>query len=123
MTENEISFKIREQYSKFTHPGPGLFESHMKVHCIWINKIGIESWEAQLRSQFLWWNNSLTLPLELISLVEKSLLNKTALIYSIHFKQVTNYLKLTNKSLAYLSTSGLQPIFLNDIKELPIRCS
>jgi hypothetical protein len=27
MTENEISFKIREQYSKFTHPGPGLFES------------------------------------------------------------------------------------------------
>ena len=106
MTENEISFEIRGAIFKvYNTLGPGLLG--LKV-------------ERQSEITILYDEIILDLAIRIDLLVEEKVIIEIKSVTDlapIHFKQVTNYLKLRNKKLGILVNFNTTNI-LNDIKRI-----
>ena len=121
MTENDISFKIRGAIFKvYNTLGPGLFES------VYESALYYELTKINLKVQR---QQEITIPYEEIILdvafridllVEDKViieLKSVADLAPIHYKQITNYLKLTDKKLGLLVNFNTVNI-LDDIKRI-----
>ena len=121
MTENEISFKIRGAILKvYNTLGPGLFESVYESALYYeLTKLGLKV-ERQSEITILYDEIILDLAFRIDLLVEEKVIIEIKSVTDlapIHFKQVTNYLKLTNKKLGILVNFNTVTI-LNDIKRI-----
>ena len=121
MTENEISFKIRGAIFKvYNTLGPGLFESVYESALYYeLTKLGLKV-ERQSEITILYDEIILDLAFRIDLLVEEKVIIEIKSVTDlapIHFKQVTNYLKLTNKKLGILVNFNTINI-LNDIKRI-----
>jgi GxxExxY protein len=106
MTENDISFKIRGAIFKvYNTLGPGLFESvyESALHYELI-KMDLKV-ERQLEITIPYDEIILDVAFKIDLLVEDKViieLKSVENLAPIHYKQITNYLKLTNKKLGVL---------------------
>ena len=121
MTENEISFKIRGAIFKvYNTLGPGLFESVYESALYYeLTKINLKV-ERQLEINILYDEIILDVAFKVDLLVEDKViieLKSVEDLAPIHNKQITNYLKLTNKKLGLLVNFNTVNI-LNDIKRI-----
>lgn len=121
MTENEISFKIRGAIFKvYNTLGPGLFESVYESALYYeLIKMDLKV-ERQLEITIPYNGIILDVAFKIDLLVESIViieLKSVEELAPIHFKQITNYLKLTNKKLGILVNFNTTNI-LNDIKRI-----
>ena len=121
MTENDISFKIRGAIFKvYNTLGPGLFESVYESALYYeLTKINLKV-ERQLEINILYDEIILDVAFKVDLLVEDKViieLKSVEDLAAIHYKQITNYLKLTNKKLGLLVNFNTVNI-LNDIKRI-----
>ncbi|MEN2399579.1 GxxExxY protein [Flavobacterium sp. MC2016-06] len=121
MTENEISYQIRGAIFKvYNNLGPGLFESVYESALFY----ELEKLDLKVQKQV-----EITIPYEEIVLdpafrldllVEDKViieLKSVEDLAPIHYKQLTTYLRLTNKKLGLLINFNTLNI-LNDIKRI-----
>ncbi|MNT49711.1 hypothetical protein D3C72_1865820 [compost metagenome] len=106
MTENDISFKIRGAIFKvYNTLGPGLFESVYESALYYeLTKINLKV-ERQLEISIPYNEIILDVAFKLDLLVEDKViieLKSVEDLAPIHYKQITNYLKLTHKKLGIL---------------------
>ncbi|MBC5840154.1 GxxExxY protein [Flavobacterium sp. F-380] len=121
MTENEISFEIRGAIFKvYNTLGPGLFESVYESALYYeLTKLGLKV-ERQSEITIPYDDIILDLAFRIDLLVEEKVIIEIKSVTDlapIHFKQITNYLKLTNKKLGILVNFNTVTI-LNDIKRI-----
>jgi GxxExxY protein len=121
MTENEISFKIRGAIFKvYNTLGPGLFESVYESALYYeLTKMALKV-ERQLEITIPYDEIILDVAFRIDLLVEDKViieLKSVEDLAPIHFKQITNYLKLTNKRLGLLVNFNTVNI-LEDIKRI-----
>ena len=121
MTENEISFKIRGAIFKvYNTLGPGLFESVYESALYYeLTKMALKV-ERQLEITIPYDETILDVAFKIDLLVEDKViieLKSVEDLAPIHFKQITNYLKLTNKRLGLLVNFNTVNI-LEDIKRI-----
>ena len=121
MTENEISFEIRGAIFKvYNTLSPGLFESVYESALYYeLTKLGLKV-ERQSEITILYDEIILDLAFRIDLLVEEKVIIEIKSVTDlapIHFKQVTNYLKLRNKKLGILVNFNTTNI-LNDIKRI-----
>lgn len=121
MTENEISFKIRGAIFKvYNTLGPGLFESVYESALYYeLTKFGLKV-ERQAEITIPYDDIVLDVAFRIDLLVEEKVIIEIKSVTDlapIHFKQITNYLKLTNKKLGILVNFNTVTI-LNDIKRI-----
>ena len=121
MTENDISFKIRGTIFKvYNTLGPGLFESVYESALYYeLTKINLKV-ERQLEISIPYDGIILDVAFKIDLLVEDKViieLKSVEDLAPIHYKQITNYLKLTNKKLGLLVNFNTVTI-LDDIKRI-----
>ena len=121
MTENDISFKIRGAIFKvYNTLGPGLFESVYESALYYeLTKINLKV-ERQLEISIPYDGIILDVAFKIDLLVEDKViieLKSVEDLAPIHYKQITNYLKLTNKKLGLLVNFNTVTI-LDDIKRI-----
>ena len=121
MTENEISFKIRGAIFKvYNTLGPGLFESVYESALYYeLTKMDLKV-ERQLVISIPYDEIILDIAFKIDLLVEDKViieLKSVEDLAPIHYKQITNYLRLTNKKLGILVNFNTTTI-LNDIKRI-----
>ncbi len=121
MTENDISFKIRGAIFKvYNKLGPGLFESVYESALHYeLTKMELKV-ERQLGIIIPYEEIILDVAFKIDLLVEDKViieLKSVEDLAPIHYKQITNYLKLTNKKLGILVNFNTATI-LNDIKRI-----
>ncbi len=121
MTENDISFKIRGAIFKvYNTLGPGLFESVYESALYYeLTKMGLKV-VRQLEISILYDEIILDIGFKIDLLVEDKViieLKSVEDLAPIHYKQITNYLKLTNKKLGLLVNFNSTNI-INDIKRI-----
>lgn len=121
MTENEISYAIRGAIFKvYNVLGPGLFESvyESALHHE-LTKINLKV-ERQIEITIPYDEIILDVAFKIDLLVEDKViieLKSVEELAPIHYKQITNYLKLTNKKLGLLVNFNTINI-LEDIKRI-----
>ena len=106
MTENDISFKIRGAIFKvYNNLGPGLFESVYESALYYeLTKINLKV-ERQIEITIPYEEIILDVAFKIDLLVEEKViieLKSVEDLSPIHYKQITNYLKLTNLKLGIL---------------------
>ena len=106
MTENDISFKIRGAIFKvYNNLGPGLFESVYESALYYeLTKINLKV-ERQIEITIPYEEIILDVAFKIDLLVEGKViieLKSVEDLSPIHYKQITNYLKLTNIKLGIL---------------------
>lgn len=106
MTENDISFKIRGAIFKvYNTLGPGLFESVYESALYYeLTKINLKV-QRQLEITIPYDEIILDVAFKIDLLVEDKViieLKSVEDLAPIHYKQITNYLKLTDKKLGLL---------------------
>lgn len=121
MTENDISFKIRGAIFKvYNTLGPGLFESVYESALSYeLTKMDLKV-ERQLVISIPYEEIILDVAFKIDLLVEDKViieLKSVENLAPIHYKQITNYLKLTNRKLGILVNFNTTTI-LNDIKRI-----
>ena len=121
MTENDISFKIRGAIFKvYNTLGPGLFESVYENALYYeLTKINLKV-ERQLEITIPCDEIILDVAFKIDLLVEDKViieLKSVEDLAPIHYKQITNYLKLTDKKLRLLVNFNTVNI-LDDIKRI-----
>ena len=121
MTENDISFKIRGAIFKvYNTLGPGLFESVYESALYYeLTKMGLKV-VRQLEISIIYDEIILDIGFKIDLLVEDKViieLKSVEDLAPIHYKQITNYLKLTNKKLGLLVNFNSTNI-INDIKRI-----
>jgi GxxExxY protein len=121
MTENEISFKIRGAIFKvYNTLGPGLFESVYESALYYeLTKMDLKV-ERQIAITIPYDGITLDVAFKIDLLVEDKViveLKSVEELAPIHYKQITNYLKLTNKKLGILVNFNTVAI-LEDIKRI-----
>ncbi len=121
MTENEISFKIRGAIFKvYNTLGPGLFESVYESALYYeLTKMDLIV-DRQLEITIPYEKIILDSAFKIDLLVENKViieLKSVEDLAPIHYKQITNYLKLTNKKLGLLVNFNSTNI-LEDIKRI-----
>ena len=121
MTENDISFKIRGTIFKvYNTLGPGLFESVYESALYYeLTKINLKV-QRQLEITIPYDEIILDVAFKIDLLVEDKViieLKSVEDLAPIHYKQITNYLKLTNKKLGLLVNFNTVTI-LDDIKRI-----
>ena len=121
MTENEISYKIRGAIFKvYNTLGPGLFESVYESALYYeLTKMDLKV-ERQLDISIPYDGIILDLAFRIDLLVENKViieLKSVQELAPIQFKQITNYLKLTNKKLGILVNFNTTDI-LDEIKRI-----
>lgn len=121
MTENEISFKIRGAIFKvYNTLGPGLFESVYESALYYeLTKMDLKV-QRQLVISIPYDEIILDIAFKIDLLVEDKViieLKSVEDLAPIHYKQITNYLRLTNKKLGILVNFNTTTI-LNDIKRI-----
>jgi GxxExxY protein len=121
MTENDISFKIRGAIFKvYNTLGPGLFESVYESALYYeLTKINLKV-ERQLEITIPYEEIKLDVAFKIDLLVKGKViieLKSVEDLAPIHYKQITNYLKLTNKKLGILVNFNTVKI-LDDIKRI-----
>src|SRR5258705_13683820 len=121
MTENDISFKIRGAIFKvYNNLGPGLFESVYESALYYeLTKINLKV-ERQIEVTIPYEEIILDVAFKIDLLVEDKViieLKSVEDLAPIHYKQITNYLKLTNKKLGLLVNFNTVNI-LEDIKRI-----
>jgi GxxExxY protein len=121
MTENDISFKIRGAIFKvYNTLGPGLFESVYESALYYeLAKINLNV-QRQLEITIPYEEIILDVAFKIDLLVEEKViieLKSVEDLAPIHYKQITNYLKLTNKKLGILVNFNTFSI-LDDIKRI-----
>lgn len=121
MIENDISFKIRGAIFKvYNTLGPGLFESVYESALYYeLIKMDLKV-ERQLAITIPYNEIILDVAFKIDLLVEDKViieLKSVEDLASIHYKQITNYLRLTNKKLGILVNFNTLTI-LNDIKRI-----
>ncbi len=121
MTENDISFKIRGAIFKVHNTlGPGLFESVYESALYYeLTKMDLKV-ERQLAIIIPYNEIILDVAFKIDLLVEDKViieLKSVEDLAPIHYKQITNYLRLTNKKLGILVNFNTLTI-LNDIKRI-----
>lgn len=119
MTENEISFEIRGAIFKvYNTLGPGLFESVYESALYYeLTKLELKV-ERQVEINIPYEDIILDVGFRIDLLVEDKVvieIKSVTDLAPIHYKQITNYLKLTNKKLGILVNFNTVTI-LNDIK-------
>ncbi|NRT14040.1 GxxExxY protein [Flavobacterium sp. 28A] len=119
MTENDISFKIRGAIFKvYNTLGPGLFESVYESALYYeLTKLELKV-ERQVEINIPYEDIILDVGFRIDLLVEDKVvieIKSVTDLAPIHYKQITNYLKLTNKKLGILVNFNTVTI-LNDIK-------
>lgn len=121
MTENDISFKIRGAIFKvYNTLGPGLFESVYESALYYeLTKMDLKV-ERQLEITIPYEQIILDSAFKIDLLVEGKViieLKSVEDLAPIHYKQITNYLKLTNKKLGLLVNFNSTNI-LDNIKRI-----
>ncbi|MDG2433616.1 MULTISPECIES: GxxExxY protein [unclassified Flavobacterium] len=121
MTENEISFEIRGAIFKvYNTLGPGLFESVYESALYYeLTKLELKV-ERQVEINIPYEDIILDVGFRIDLLVEDKVvieIKSVTDLAPIHYKQITNYLKLTNKKLGILVNFNTVTI-LNDIKRV-----
>jgi GxxExxY protein len=121
MTENDISFKIRGAIFKvYNTLGPGLFESVYESALYYeLTKLNLKV-ERQVEITIPYEEIILDVAFKIDLLVEDKVIIELKSVEdfaSIHYKQITNYLKLTNKKLGILVNFNTTNI-LEDIKRV-----
>jgi GxxExxY protein len=121
MTENDISFKIRGAiFTVYNNLGPGLFESVYESALHYeLTKIDLKV-ERQLEITIPYDEIILDVAFKIDLLVEDKViieLKSVEDLAPIYYKQITNYLKLTNKKLGILVNFNTVKI-LDDIKRI-----
>jgi GxxExxY protein len=121
MTENDISFKIRGAIFKvYNTLGIGLFESVYESALYYeLTKINLKV-ERQLEITIPYDEIILDVAFKVDLLVEDKViieLKSVEDLAPIHYKQITNYLKLTDKKLGLLVNFNTVNI-LNEIKRI-----
>lgn len=121
MTENDISFKIRGAIFKvYNTLGPGLFESVYESALYYeLTKMNLKV-ERQLEITIPYEQIILDSAFKIDLLVEDKViieLKSVEDLAPIHYKQITNYLKLTNKRLGLLVNFNSTNI-LDNIKRI-----
>jgi GxxExxY protein len=121
MTENDISFKIRGAIFKvYNTLGPGLFESVYESALYYeLTKMNLKV-DRQFEITIPYDNIMLDVAFKIDLLVENKViieLKSVEDLAPIHYKQITNYLKLTNLKLGILVNFNTTTI-LNDIKRI-----
>ncbi|MFV8391627.1 GxxExxY protein [Flavobacterium sp. LB2P6] len=121
MTENDISFKIRGAIFKvYNTLGPGLFESVYESALYYeLTKINLKV-ERQLEITIPYDEIILDIAFKVDLLVEDKViieLKSVEDLAPIHYKQITNYLKLTDKKLGLLVNFNTVNI-LDEIKRI-----
>ena len=121
MTENDISFKIRGAIFKvYNTLGPGLFESVYESALYYeLTKMNLKV-ERQLEITIPYKQIILDSAFKIDLLVEDKViieLKSVEDLAPIHYKQITNYLKLTNKRLGLLVNFNSTNI-LDNIKRI-----
>ena len=119
MTENDISFKIRGAIFKvYNTLGPGLFESVYESALYYeLTKINLKV-ERQLEITIPYGEIILDVAFKVDLLIEDKViieLKSVEDLAPIHYKQIINYLKLTDKKLGLLVNFNSVNI-LDDIK-------
>jgi GxxExxY protein len=121
MTENDISFKIRGAVFKIYNTlGPGLFESVYESALYYeLTKINLKV-KRQLEINIPYDEIILDVAFRIDLLVEDKViieLKSVEDLAPIHYKQITNYLKLTDKRLGLLINFNAVNI-LDNIKRI-----
>ncbi|MEQ3662333.1 MAG: GxxExxY protein [Flavobacterium sp.] len=121
MTENEISYKIRGAIFKvYNTLGPGLFESVYESALYYeLNKLDLKV-ERQVEIKIPYDDIILDVAFKIDLLVENKViieLKSVEDLAPIHYKQITNYLKLTDKKLGILVNFNSNSI-LDNIKRI-----
>lgn len=121
MTENDISFKIRGAVFKvYNTLGPGLFEFVYESALYYeLTKINLKV-ERQFEITVPYDEIILDVAFKIDLLVEDKViieLKSVENLVPIHYKQITNYLKLTNKKLGLLINFNTVNI-LDNIKRI-----
>ena len=121
MTENDISFKIRGAIFKvYNTLGPGLFESVYESALYYeLTKINLKV-ERQLEITIPYDEIILDVAFKVDLLIEDKViieLKSVEDLAPIHYKQIINYLKLTDKKLGLLVNFNTVNI-LDDIKRI-----
>ena len=121
MTENDISFKIRGAIFKvYNTLGPGLFESVYESALYYeLTKMELKV-DRQLEVTIPYNEIILDIAFKIDLLVEDKViieLKSVEELASIHYKQIINYLKLTDKKLGILVNFNTTNI-LEDIKRI-----
>ena len=121
MTENDISFKIRGAIFKvYNTLGPGLFESVYESALYYeLTKINLKV-ERQLEITIPYGEIILDVAFKVDLLVEDKVIIELKSVEDlalIHYKQITNYLKLTDKKLGLLVNFNTVNI-LDEIKRI-----
>ncbi|SDZ86830.1 GxxExxY protein [Flavobacterium gillisiae] len=121
MTENDISFKIRGAIFKvYNTLGPGLFESVYESALYYeLTKMELKV-DRQLEINIPYEDIILDVAFRIDLLVENKViieLKSVEDLAPIHYKQITNYLKLTDKRLGILVNFNTVTI-LKDIKRV-----
>jgi GxxExxY protein len=121
MTENEISYTIRGAIFKvYNTLGPGLFESVYESDLYYeLKKVNLKV-QRQLEITIPYEETILDVAFRIDLLVEDKViieLKSVEDLAPIHYKQITNYLKLTNKKLGLLVNFNSVNI-LDDIKRV-----
>ncbi|WP_294669815.1 GxxExxY protein [uncultured Fluviicola sp.] len=106
MTENEISYKIRGAiFEIYNTVGPGLLESVYEAALYYeLKKEGLKV-ERQIEIPFLYKDIKLDVAYRLDLIIEDKViveLKSVTDFSSLHFKQLTTYLRLTNLKLGLL---------------------
>ncbi len=106
MTENEISYKIRGAiFEIYNTVGPGLLESVYEAALYYeLKKEGLKV-ERQIEVPFLYKDIKLDVAYRLDLIIEDKViveLKSVTDFSSLHFKQLTTYLRLTNLKLGLL---------------------
>jgi GxxExxY protein len=106
MTENDISFKIRGAIFKvYNNLGPGLFESVYESALYYeLTKINLKV-ERQIEITIPYEEIILDVAFKIDLLVEEKVIIELKSVEDLspmHYKQITNYLKLTNIKLGIL---------------------
>lgn len=121
MTENEISYLIRGAIFKvYNKLGPGLFESVYESALFYeLNKLDLKV-ARQIEITIPYEEIILDVAFKIDLLVEDKViieLKSVEDLAPIHYKQITNYLKLTDKKLGILVNFNTTSI-LDDIKRI-----
>ena len=121
MTENDISYKVRGAIFKvYNTLGPGLFESVYESALYYeLTKMELKV-DRQLEITIPYDDIILDVAFRIDLLVEDKViieLKSVEDLAPIHYKQITNYLKLTNTKLGILVNFNTLTI-LNDIKRI-----
>lgn len=121
MTENEISYKIRGAIFKvYNTLGPGLFESVYESALYYeLNKLDLKV-ARQVEITIPYEEIVLDIAFRIDLLVEDKViieLKSVEDLAPIHYKQITTYLKLTDKKLGILVNFNTTTI-LDDIKRI-----